>query len=364
MTNAELYTKLLRRPEDPAYDEQIRQFQGCPTLTVTHGGRIYLAWYSGGTIEPHIQNYNLLICSDDQGKTWSKPLLVIPSQEDKLIHALDIQLWTAPDGRLFVFWVQNNVEPAPDKRPDFGGKPGVIVEGYMFRDFRHAAWMTVCENPDADEPQFSEPRMWDCGFLRCKPLVCSDGSWLLFNYNQMTDRYAYSISRDEGKTFVHCEGAEKLATPFDEAMAYQKYDGSVRMLARTKLGELAESTSFDGGLTWTEAKLSGIDSPNTRFYIARTPGGRILLINNDHRESRTNMTVYLSEDDGVTWKYKRLIDSRASLSYPDADFHDGRIYLTYDRERTGAKEILFLSFTEEDIMNESYEFTPVVVSKP
>ena len=76
------------------------------------------------------------------------------------------------------------------------------------------------------------------------------------------------------------------------------------------------------------------------------------------------MTVYLSEDDGVTWKYKRLIDDRNNLSYPDVDFFDGKIYLTYDRERTGAKEILFLCFTEDDIMNDSYVFEPAIVSKP
>ncbi|MBQ9115979.1 MAG: exo-alpha-sialidase, partial [Clostridia bacterium] len=79
---------------------------------------------------------------------------------------------------------------------------------------------------------------------------------------------------------------------------------------------------------------------------------------------RTNMTVYLSEDDGATWKYRKCIDSRPSLSYPDADFCDGRIYLTYDRERTGAKEILFTSFTEEDIISPTAELNIKIVSKP
>lgn len=46
------------------------------------------------------------------------------------------------------------------------------------------------------------------------------------------------------------------------------------------------------------------------------------------------MTLYLSEDDGATWKYKRCVDTRNNISYPDADFHDGKIYLSYDRERT------------------------------
>ena len=75
------------------------------------------------------------------------------------------------------------------------------------------------------------------------------------------------------------------------------------------------------------------------------------------------MTLYLSEDDGATWKYKYCIDTRSSVSYPDVDFFGDKIYLTYDRERTGAKEILFTAFTEKDIIEQTVA-TPTIVSKP
>ena len=166
-----------------------------------------------------------------------------------------------------------------------------------------------------------------------------------------------------GKTYTHRYGAKKVATMFDEAMAYQKKDGSIRMFARNNLGELAESYSYDNGETWTEARLTGIESANTRFFVARTPEGRILLINNDDRKERRNMTIYLSEDDGETWKYKRCIDARNDVSYPDADFYGNQIYMVYDRERCGAREILFLKFSEEEIMNGNAKFVPKIVSK-
>ena len=121
---------LLIHPKDPRYAEDIRNFQGCPTLAISRGGRIFLGWYSGGTREPHIENYNLLIYSDDRGATWSAPLLVIPSDRERGIHALDIQLFTDPEGRLHVYWVQNNTEPAPEVLPQAkGGQPLVAVEG-------------------------------------------------------------------------------------------------------------------------------------------------------------------------------------------------------------------------------------------
>jgi len=141
-------------------------------------------------------------------------------------------------------------------------------------------------------------------------------------------------------------------------------DGSIRLLARTWEGALAESISHDDGNTWSQAVLSDIVSADTRFFVARTPSGRLLLVKNDHPKLRTNMTILLSEDDGVTWKYRRCIDTRNDISYPDADFCGERIYLTYDRERTGAKEIYFLSFTEQDIMDETRQLTIRTVSKP
>ncbi|MGN1052211.1 MAG: sialidase family protein, partial [Candidatus Scatosoma sp.] len=61
---------VLYRPTDSRFGEKIRKFQGCPTLAITPKGRIYVGWYSGGTREPHMENYNLLVYSDDDGQTW------------------------------------------------------------------------------------------------------------------------------------------------------------------------------------------------------------------------------------------------------------------------------------------------------
>ncbi len=354
MTNAQkIPCALIKNPTDPAFrDVSIRHFQGCPTIAVTPGGRIWLGWYSGGTREPHIDNFNLLVKSDDGGKTWSDPVLIIPSSREHGIHALDIQLWTAPDGSLHVYWVQNNTHPLTDadKNPGIPGQPWVTVDGWVFDDFAHNEWRSICKNPDADDPIFGEPERLDQGFLRCKPLMTDAGRQINFNYDQISKNYCYSISDDGGKTFTRLEGARKLATYFDEGMAYQKADGTIRMLARTGLGCLAQSLSNDNGDTWSEAVPSGIVSADTRFYINRTPSGRVLLIRNNHPTVRTNLTICLSEDDGASWKWQRCIDTRRDLSYPDADFYGDRIFLTYDRERTGAKEILFASFTEEDII--------------
>lgn len=352
-------------PTDERFEESIRQFQGCPTIAITKKGRVFAGWYSGGTREPHMDNYNLLVYSDDLCKTWSRPVLIIESNKPNFIHALDIQLWIDKDGVLHVFWVQNNSTYEPEVWPERKhGQPMMAAGGYLFDDFLHAAWECVCKDPDADQLVFSEPRCWEKGFLRCKPNELANGDILYFNYNQIDDRYGYSISSDNGKTFEYRYGAQKLSTDFDEGMAYQMHDGTVRMLARCHLGRLAESYSCDNGRTWTEARLSDIVASNTRFFVSRTPSGNVLLIKNDHEKLRANMSAWLSDDDGKTWKYKMLIDPRDDISYPDVDFYDGKIYLVYDRERCGAKEILLSVFTEEDIMRGVLPSPVSIISKP
>ena len=77
------------------------------------------------------------------------------------------------------------------------------------------------------------------------------------------------------------------------------------------------------------------------------------------------MSVWLSEDDGESFAYKKPVDDPDFFtSYPDVDFFDNKIYLTYDRERTGAKEIRLLAFTEDDIISPDTELHSQIVSKP
>ena len=62
------------------------------------------------------------------------------------------------------------------------------------------------------------------------------------------------------------------------------------------------------------------------------------------------MTAVLSTDDGKTWKNGLLLDERDNVSYPDGfQTSDGKIYITYDRERSRAAEILMAVFTEDDV---------------
>ncbi|MGN1077517.1 MAG: sialidase family protein, partial [Candidatus Gallimonas sp.] len=78
---------------------------------------------------------------------------------------------------------------------------------------------------------------------------------------------------------------------------------------------------------------------------------------------RTNLTAYLSTDDGRTFPYKLLLDDRVinvspsgfcwGVSYPEASARqgeNGEIYIAYDAGRYDHKEIRLAVITEKDIM--------------
>jgi len=330
-----------------------RLYQGVPSIAISRGGRIFLGWCSGGDCEPRMENYDVVHYSDDGGKTWrDTPVFFVVSDKEKMVHVFDVQLWVDEDGKLHAYWIQDCVEKVkPGQKNEWTPDNPVVVGDYVYSDLEHSTWEVVCNDPDADELVFSEPRYVCPGFLRCNPLKTKSGKLFVFAYNQLSDRYTFSLLRDGGADFERVKGGKKIRTPFDEGMAYEVSPGVIRFMARTWSDGIAESYSFDDGESWTDGKPSGITAPSSRFFVSRTPSGRVMLVHNDHEKIRTNMTVKLSEDDGKTWKYSLLIDDRCEISYPDADFYNGKIYLTYDFGRCKENEILLAEFTEDDIIN-------------
>ena len=71
----------------------------------------------------------------------------------------------------------------------------------------------------------------------------------------------------------------------------------------------------------------------------------------DTHEGRSKLKAFVSEDEGHTWKGGLMLDDRKGISYPDGfQAPDGRIYISYDRNRATDGEILMARFTEEEVL--------------
>ncbi len=319
----------------------------------TKGGRLWACWVGNGD-SPN--GFFMLAYSDDGGTKWSKPHLVIDPtdpQGSPQRRALVGNVWTDPLGRLWLFFDQSM--------------------GYF--DGRAGDWFIRCDNPDAENPVWTEPKRFADGCTLNKPTVLSNGDWLLPVALWTRDRIGPAslkefhkeldairmanvfVSRDQGQTWTRRSGVAFPETDFDEHMIVELKDHRLWMLARTKYG-IGESFSHDQGLTWSEPRPSKIQNPSARFFIRRLPSGRLLLVKNGPVDvrlpRRSNMMAFLSEDEGSTWKGGLLLDERASVSYPDGFCtEDGWIHILYDWNRHTDAEILLAKFREEDVLQGS-----------
>jgi len=320
----------------PEYGDAVRMFQGIPGLERAANGRLWATWYGGGVTEDR-HNYIMLVTSGDDGKTWSDLKLVIDPDGPGPVRAFDPCPWIDPNGTLWLFWCQAT--------RGGGGDPHVFA--------------ITTKNPEEENPTWSRPRFIHDGVMMNKPTVLSDGTWLLPTAIWRRDGSCRVVaSTDQGATW-ELRGTANVPDPkdrnCDEPMLVERNDGTVWQLVRTRYG-IGESTSNDGGRTWTPVEPWNVEHPTTRFFLRRLASGKLLLVKHgplDERTGRSHLMAYLSDDDGKTWQGGLLLDERSGVSYPDGvQAEDGAVYIIYDFDRHGEKYIYMAVFTEADILAE------------
>lgn len=348
--------RIISRPRGARYQDEHRKWQGIPSVERTRGGRLYVNWYSGMDTETG-GNFVVVTTSDDNGDTWSGPQFIV-EHDDPEVRVYDPALWRDPTDKLWMTWNQSD----------------------GFFDGRVGVWVATSDNPDEDLPAWTEPRRIANGLMMNKPTVLSNGHWLfptaIWACHTPTQEHAmdaerYSnvyVSTDKGETFSYLGGADVPNRSFDEHMIVEKQDETLWMLVRCFDG-IGESYSTDGGRTWTPGRRSHVDGPCSRFHIRRLQSGRLLMINHDNfgeRRSRdeiekqgdvkewkgrTNLTAFLSDDDGATWPHRLLLDAREDVSYPDAAITpEGQVFVVYDHDRFGDRAIYLARFSEDDVV--------------
>jgi predicted neuraminidase len=285
----------------------------------------------------------VLVTSGDNGKTWSTPVLVVDPPGP--VRAYDPTVWRDPQGKLWLFWAQS----------------------YEWWDGRSGVWAITTENADEENPTWSAPRRLCDGIMMNKPTVLANGEWLIpaaiWQGNPKVRDKTFShdtkersgskvfVSTDRGATWKLQGTAIVPKRTFDEHMIVERKDGSLWMLVRTGYG-IGESSSTDGGKTWSEGRPSNLPNVNSRFFIRRLNSGKLLLVTHapPDKKTRSHLVARTSDDDGKTWNEGLLLDERSGVSYPDGtQAPDGTIYIIYDYSRGGHKQIFMATFNEDDV---------------
>jgi hypothetical protein len=334
------------------YARAKRTCTGVPSMAISHGGRLWVAWYSGTTpgeiIERCPHAYVVVSTSGDGGRTWKEVLAIDPDGAGPR-KAFDPRPWVDPDGKLWVFWHHTGV--------------------------KHA-WAITADDAEKESPAWSQSRRIAKGVILNKPVVLAGGEWLFSLYDRRAKNIGVIqalVSRDKGRTFaVKGEIEANWDLSPSEPMAVDRNDGSLWMLVRTTKG-IGESLSTDGGATWRPLKSPAIQHTSSRFFIGRLQSGNLLLVKHlgidedplsgGKAKQRRELTAFISKDDGKTWSGGLILDERVGCSYPDAQqVADGSVYFSWDFMRSRDQEVWMTTFREEDVLAASAEATARVKS--
>lgn len=319
-----------------------RKFEQVPAIAASEDGKvIYVAWYSGGNA-PGPGNFVTVSTSVDQGETWVNDQLVVRSKSNSA-RIFDPALWRDSKGNVHLFYGSAKDSLVWD---GFGGVNRVSLS---FNGSKIAAEVPI--------------RLSD-GVMSNKPLhVQSRDFTLLPVYIDKPVNSVSGVKYPANGAFVLSMDAKSVISPYgeivladsirihDEPQLVQLSEGDFLALLRTTKG-IYSAESKDFGKTWSAPKPFTAAGPTTssRFYIGKLSSGNLLLVANNST-TRNNMMASVSRDNGKTWPYQLMLDSRDNVSYPDADqTSDGTIHVVFDRDRTGDKDILYFRFTEDDVL--------------
>ncbi|WP_312931160.1 sialidase family protein [Pseudomonas sp.] len=343
--------RIERNTNDPAYRLAGRVYQATATIAKTAANRYWMAWRADNTnAKEGPGNFAVLAYSDDAGKSAKEYGYLTYSPDHPGNQIVDPMLWKDPSGRLWLFY-------------------GVVGDDKRY-DGVGGSWAVILDDPDAKNPVWGEPfRLSYYGVPR-RPIAVNNKWYIAVDgwrfsaeeppqYMQHVGPHIYELNWHDRKM----EHITQLPpnnkgqySGFFETEFVQKEDGNVLALLRSYGGssQMQYSTSSPDMRSWTAWQDYNVAEPNSssRSWLGRTPSGKMLLCwNNDL--VRKSLTIGLSDDDGATYKYRRLLepDSSLQVSYPVVAFGDkGEILVIYDNGRETQRQIRIAKINENQII--------------
>jgi predicted neuraminidase len=197
---------------------------------------------------------------------------------------------------------------------------------------------------------------------RNKPLIIGN-RMLLPLYSDGFDHSLVAITDNWGETWQFSEpivGAgnvqPSLALANDSSIiAYMRDNGPPPK-------RLMMSISKDSGRTWSTVKDSEIPNPGTAADVVVLKSGNWAIVHNDIEEGRHRLSIWLSQDEGKTWPFRKVIvngtpGSKVRGHYPAIiQSRDGLIHISFTNQvaspdgKSEIKNITHAMMTEEWLM--------------
>ncbi len=208
----------------------------------------------------------------------------------------------------------------------------------FFLGYKQHAWDKATGNPTADtRSDLWTVRSADDGGAWTEPQMVFEGYTGSTNGAEEThdgrlvvpfSHYVAQPGRLVSRAAVSADGGEtwQLSNSLDiggagdhegalEPCVVELKDKRLWMVIRTSRKFFWESFSEDGGLVWSEAKATGINSSHSPAHVIRLGDGRLAMAWNPAVHQPRQLHLALSDDDGRTWS-PSLAVVRGSATYP------------------------------------------------
>jgi predicted neuraminidase len=329
-----------------------------PIIAQTSDETVLTTWLTGSGHEPADDNCIAIARSDDRGKSWSDPQIVVPAGEMMAAHSA---FYTSADGRLILIaaylptekcyteWHYFRLEsrdnghtwsdpiplvPALERNVNIE-KPRAISTGeymYVGQYFRHRKIALK-----APVQTLAVARTEDQAVIMPRYLGAVDAGKFA------THRHGVCVfisDRDDGEELRLFGPVENRPLGILEPTCIEVDDGHHVMLCRAEWGGyLWRTESRDSGRTWSDAWQTDIPNPSSKIQLIRLPDDRIALLHNPsggivgEKAARDPLAIWISDDGLQTWSVKENVITGGELAYPDAMIFDDKLVFTYDRDR-------------------------------
>jgi len=183
-----------------------------------------------------------------------------------------------------------------------------------------------------------DPAKRSTGWMtRIKPLMLADGRILLPLYSDGFNMSMVAISDDDGDTWrasLPIVGRGNV-----QPALVQKKNGNIMAYMRDNgdaPSRVQMSESADNGYSWSAAQKTNI--PNeASVELLVLKDDRWAFVGDDEDDGRYRLSLYLSDDEGQTWKWKRTLEN--------------------DQKRNGRFSYPCLIQTDDGLLNISYSYS-------
>jgi len=281
-----------------------------PVLFLNHKGKLFLVWIAvqANRWEYSILRYKTSVDYNKSGApvwNWQDNILLKP--DDRFAEEVKLKFKDLPSGTSA--WAAYALQY--DK---------MIIEASKDEGKRSIGWMT-----------------------RIKPLLLGNNKILLPLYSDGFNFSLVAISDDDGTSWH--PSLPLVGRGNVQPALVQKKDGTIMAYMRDNgdaPSRVQTSQSLDSGMTWTAAQKTQI--PNTASVeVYKLRDGKWAFIGNDIDDGRYQISLYLSDDEGKTWKWKTHLEKvekgEGSFSYPSMlQASDGMLYITYSYQKNDRLE--------------------------